>query len=193
MQTHDFKFKPRLRGLAALLALILGAGTVSAATMSQTQTFNQFENGSFNLLFDSFDTTLGTLSGVSFDLDSEVGHEIGNSTFAFRIGPDTLADFALTTSGIAQFEFSGLDPNSVGIADSFFEAAGPAAFSITGEVAGTGLFPIWNGDTGQSGLTLTYTYNTGGSSTAPSPVPLPSSFAFLLAGLAAFGIRTIRA
>lgn len=175
-------FSMRIASLATALAI--GAGFAEAATMSQTQTFNQFENGTFNLVFDSFDSTLGTLNAVTLDLDSEVGHEVGDSTFEFRFGTTTLASFNLTTSGTLDFDLTAFDPNSVGIADSVFVAPGPATFAIVGEVSGTGLFPIWNGDTGQTGLTLTYDYSTGGTGPGPSPVPLPASLPLFIAGLA---------
>jgi hypothetical protein len=185
-----------LTGVTILSAL--SANDAVAATTTQTQGFfadtyppPSFGFGPDEVDFDPFDTSLGTLTGVTFDISGSVVnreasgiptakvtlgsttlYEVSGDTFGFTVA----APFDGTASGLVPLS-AFLGPGFVSITVAILSTEGDFDFG-GGDAGGRGNWSEWG-----SGLKLTYTYTPADIST----VPLPASvwlLGFGLAGLA---------
>lgn len=120
-----------------LLALTLStafAGLSSAATIVQTESFSFVPNGSRTLTFNSFDSTLGTLTGVT------VSVEMTKSGGRFEVDndSDTSGVIDLTHSVIGQLTSSDVSLRKSGGGVVFVGQTGSvtATNSLTGQTVG---------------------------------------------------------
>jgi hypothetical protein len=171
------------------LTMLVGGAEISeaeaATTTPQTDTFFLSTSGSptsQNLNFSAFNTALGTLTGVLFDLNSNVS--VGNSGGA--TGPSaTVTVFGQQISSSTSFgayNFGSVDGTHGGATPlSAFTSAFAVglAFNVNfcGECASN-----WNGQGDFKGLTLTYEYDPTVSGT-----PLPGALPLMATGLAGLG------
>lgn len=180
------------RSLSVFAALLLGGIAVSAAqaaTVSQTQEFFMTAptgaSPTLALGFDLFNPALGTLTGVSFDLDSAVRRTNDETvTASLSIAGNTLASYSTADFFVDEnFDFAGsgligpltlVDYTGPGVFDVDATLANPGGFGTVGSWDGATIVGV-NNLAQYSGLTLTYTYD----------IPEPASLSLLaLGGLA---------
>ena len=176
-------------GVALVGVAILAAGGVSstaeAATVEQTKDFSvDYASPSLDIDYLSFDTSLGTLTGVEMDLNSFFSTESASATATILFGSETIA--SKTSNLVGTWIFSDLDilaPNTA-LTTADFEGDGVSKVTFTVTYAGN---ELWNAYAhyGQ-GLTLRYIYDD-----APE-VPLPAGLPLLIGGLGALGLAAKR-
>ncbi len=199
-QTKTSIKKTAFLASAACLAASTFANSALAASVFETQSFSLGCESlgdasgpgctdSVALSFASFDTSLGTLSGVDIELDSFFDVFGANATATVSLAGSVL--FSATT-----FFFDEFDGFQSLLAGSAFTGPNPVVFDLALD-AGSANTSSWNGglalppfDASPGLLTVTYIFDD--TIDPPSEVPLPASFGFLAVGLAGLGLTKRR-
>jgi hypothetical protein len=205
MSSHRAQSAALLAGVTILSAV---SGTEVRAATTTPQTFSFFTDTysffSDTLSFDPFNTGLGTLTGVSFDISGYfINREGQDATAAVKLGSTTLyqatfsnvslqngvvsATFDGTASG--QIPLSAFEGGSVSILVEFVSNVGD--FDFGGGTSSRN--PLFNIDSlhpvvGDTGLSLTYTYD----STEVSSTPLPAAIWLFGSGVAGLAVVSRR-
>lgn len=161
------------------MTLVRELVTNAATTSPVTEPFSVFapakEPQFIRLVFDPFDPSLGTLTGVDFSMSSTLA---GSPSIAFvDIGPATIAG----AGGPRTFDFSDIS----GLQGSLTTAdytRGPVivSLSLSPELGSA----AWTGNGSGQGLTLVYDYIPAVAATTPLPATLP----LFATGLGALGL-----
>jgi hypothetical protein len=204
MSFHRVQSAALLAGVTILSAL--SATEANAATTTQTLGFfadtygDSFGLGPDTLVFNPFNTSLGTLTGVTFDISGfMLSREGTNPTVTVTLGSTTLYDQSFQHTSFDSFlvtaTFDGTASGQIPL--SAFEGPGTVSTVIT-VLSETPDYDFGGGNSRNgdfsavaSGLTLTYTYNP----TEVSSTPLPAAiwlFGAGAAGLAAISRRRRR-
>jgi hypothetical protein len=186
------KSSKKLAVLTGLTALIGGAGVSNAnanTTTPQTDTFNfgvtspieESASNSVSLTFTGFDTSLGTLTDVLVELNSQLAigvYNTGEITATATLAGQSIASSDIFTSsdGTTSLNASGDLTSSL---SSF--TAGSVSASLT--ISAFDGLATWSGSGSPAGLTVTYEYTT---------TPLPPTLFSFVGGLAGLGFTTWR-
>jgi len=184
-ETVSFKKVAILTGLT----MVIGGAEISSANATTetlpNQTFNftppGTTTGTDTVTFQQFNSSLGTLPGVQFGLDSTINQ---NASFGTITGAVMVNGVTLDThSGAGTYDNSAINGLN-GAANAAFYT-GPSTFGVSlvlnyGGCEST--CPTWDGMTsGETGVTITYNYT-------PSAVPLPAALPLFATGLGALGL-----
>lgn len=158
---------------------ILATSTIGqAATTSQVIEF-QVGNSDLPLNFKTFDTSLGTLTGVSLDLESRISAEDYGAEYGIEIDGKLVSSIDVDPFLTVDYNFLDLDPTTSGIALSFFEGDGVSTWTATAK-AFSAISALWVAEGYYDGLAVTFTYD---KTVAPDPVPLPASLPLVAGGM----------
>jgi hypothetical protein len=189
MKRDPNSFK-KLAVLTGLTALIGSAGVSNAdatTTTPQTDTFNFNDNipddlipsNSVSLTFNPFDTSLGTLTGVLVELNSQLVTEL--YYFGGSDATATLAGQSVASTEITTAETTSLDATVTLTTSLSSFTSGPVTASLS--LNSLDGFATWSGSGSPAGLTVSYEYTT---------TPLPPTLLSFVGGLAGLGFTTWR-
>ncbi|NVM74880.1 hypothetical protein FHW83_000640 [Duganella sp. SG902] len=197
----------------AAAALTLAMGANAAVIEFTSNTAQNIEENDGELSFAKFNTALGTLTGVKFELFNVLSGSIevtndattGAGTFVVTAGGQIESDVlgsVLTTSGSITKNFSlaagqtgnvTLNPWTVSNSVSFNSSSDLSAFKGTGDY--TALLTGWSSATSSGSGNATYNpiivmdgYAKVTYTYDAAPVPEPETYAMLLGGLALMGV-----
>lgn len=189
MSYHRAQSATLLAGVTILSAL--STTEINAATTTpQTLSFfaDTYDFGPDTLVFNPFNTSLGTLTGVTFDISGYfINREGQDATAKVGLGATTLyqATFSNVSlqNGVVSATFDGTASGQIPL--SAFEG-GPVSILVA-FVSNVGDFDFGGGTNSRSqlfnidslhsvvndtGLTLTYTYNSADVSSTPLPAAI---------------------
>jgi hypothetical protein len=168
-----------LAGISLVASATMAVDVSAATTTPETIQFGTPSTGGSTLEFKTFDSSLGSLSGVSLNLDSAISNEARTETARVSIlGVEIASKTTSEGGGSESFNFSELDPVSfAGIELNNFLGDGTSTFGILLNFSpGDG---SWDGIS-QAGAGLSVTYEF-------TPVPLPAALPLMLSGLLGLG------
>lgn len=185
MTKHDPKSFKKVAVLTGLTVLVGGAeiSSIEAATIVQSPGFFVPENDTRNLTYNFFDSSLGNLTGVEWQLTS-ISFATVDASFSANL--NTIS-FSASLNDTASFLGNPFN------ASATFDQAGSAPFIGVGTFgAGLVLTVACNencsGEGWSGNLSLTYTYDPA----SQNAVPLPAALPLFASGAAGLGLLAWR-